>query len=522
MPVDTQAILRIRPAHLGDETRLRRQLRQALGLSAGAPLPPHRIVRRSIDARRGPPVYELRVALGAAAVAAQPLPALRPPPPDAPTVVVVGAGPAGYFAALELLEHGIRPVVVERGPDVAGRRKPIAALHRGTGVDTEANYCFGEGGAGTFSDGKLYTRATKRGDVAKVLQRLVDHGADGDILIDAQAHIGSNRLPRIVRSLRETIVGAGGRVHFRQRAVDLVSRGGRVCGVLSADGETFCGRAVIMATGHSARDVYRLLARRGARLEPKPFALGVRLEHPQALIDAIQYRSAERPPGLPPAAYRLRAQVDGRGVFSFCMCPGGHVIPAMTAPGELVLNGMSMAGRGGPRANAGMVVELRLEDLAGDPHDDPFAALGFQRQVEARAWAAAGAGSLRAPAQRMTDFVAARPSASLPQSSYTPGLVPWPVHELLPAPITRRLQAAMRRFDRQMRGFLTAEALVLAVESRTSAPVRVRRDPDTLMAPDLPGLYPCGEGAGYAGGIVSAAVDGQNVARRLARALGRV
>ena len=515
--------VRIAPEFIDDAAHLRRRVAAALDTETPEALPPLRILRRSIDARPRPPCYELVVGLGAAAApppAPAPLPALPRPTPDELPVVVVGAGPAGYFAALELLAHRIRPVVIERGLDVKRRRYDIARLHRAGPVDPDSNYCFGEGGAGAYSDGKLYTRSTKRGDVGRVLGCLVQHGADPDILVDAQPHIGSNRLPQIVARLRETIVRAGGEVHFGQRVVDIVRHRGRALGVETAAGRQWRASAVILATGHSARDIYTMLQRCPVRLEAKPFALGVRVEHPQPLIDRIQYHLARRPPHLPPATYRLKTKVSGRGVFSFCMCPGGHIIPAPTAPGELVINGMSMAGRGAPRANAGMVVEIRMEDLPVGRSADPLTALRFQQQVERDVYAAAG--GLRAPAQRMTDFVAGRISSSLPSSSYTPGIVSGPVHALLPTAVAERLQSAMADFGRRLNGFFTEDALVLAVESRTSAPVRIVRDPDTLMAPDLAGLYPCGEGAGYAGGIVSAAIDGQNVARRIARQQDRI
>ena len=520
-PNTDRITLRIAAAQIRDKAHLAQRLAHRLGLAGPAELPPYRILRRSIDARPRPPCYELVVGIGPAA-AAVPLPALPPCLTPAkrrnPPVVIVGAGPAGYFAALELLAHGIRPVVLERGLDVKTRRYDIARLHRAGAVAPDSNYGFGEGGAGAYSDGKLYTRSTKRGDVGRILGCLVAHGADPDILVDAHPHIGSNRLPHIVARMRQTILQAGGEVHFSQRVVDLVQPRGRLRGVATADGREWPAAAVILATGHSARDVYRMLERRGVRLEAKPFALGVRLEHPQELIDRIQYRMAKRPLQLPPATYRLTAQIEGRGVFSFCMCPGGHVIPASTAPGELVINGMSMSGRSAPLANAGMVVEIRLEDIPDLRAGDPLAALSFQAGVEQAVYSAAG-GGLQAPVQRMTDFVAGRISAALPPSSYTPGCVAAPVDALLPEFVTRRLQAAMQVFGRRCKGFLTESALVLAVESRTSAPVRVLRDPVSLMAPDLNGLYPCGEGAGYAGGIVSAAIDGQNVARRVAQAL---
>ena len=429
-------------------------------------------------------------------------------------VVIVGAGPAGYFAALELLEQGIRPILLERGKDVTSRRKDIRQIHGKGIVNPHSNYCFGEGGAGAYSDGKLYTRSHKRGDIGKILSLLVAHGAPEDILIDAHPHVGSNRLPRVVKSIRETILSRGGEIHFESWVTDLILEGGMVTGVWVEGKGKFPADAVILATGHSARDIFELLDRKNICIEPKPFAVGVRVEHPQPLIDRIQYHHSPRHPKLPAASYRLVEQIDGRGVFSFCMCPGGFIVPASTAPGELVINGMSLAGRDAPFSNSGVVVEVRLEDMDAAPGKGPLAAMDFQKKLEQLAFQAGGK-NLLAPAQRMTDFAAGRLSAALPKSSYKPGIVSAPVHELLPEGICRRLQAAFQVFDKKMKGYFTDEALVLAVESRTSSPVRIPRDENTLMHPGVGRLYPCGEGAGYAGGIVSAALDGQRVARKI-------
>ncbi|BBO87802.1 NAD(P)/FAD-dependent oxidoreductase [Desulfosarcina ovata] len=499
------------PAEAADLDTIRRSARRKLG----HPVAADRIVftRRSIDARKRP----IRVNLGLSVYDDnEPMDAQCPVfqyrnVATAEPVLIVGAGPAGLFAALRLLELGLKPVVVERGKPVGPRRRDVAALNRRGILDSDSNYAFGEGGAGTFSDGKLYTRSKKRGDHKRVLQRFYQHGADAAILYEAHAHIGSNRLPGIVQAMRETILRHGGEIHFQQAVVGLTIIGGRIAGAVLRDGGRLAARAVILATGHSARDVYGMLLRQGIALEAKAFAMGVRVEHPQELIDRIQYHGQPRGDHLPAAAYRLVQQVDGRGVYSFCMCPGGFIVPASTEPDRLVVNGMSFAKRNSPFANAGIVVEITLDDIPGLTSGGPLAGLDYQETLERLAFQNGGGGVV-APAQRLADFVAGRPSSTLPKCSYPPGVTASPLSAWLPAPIGRRLQAGFKAFDRRLKGFLTNDAVVVGVESRTSSPVRIPRHPQTLQHIDLDGLFPCGEGAGYAGGIVSCAVDGERAA----------
>ena len=508
------------PEQAADREALTAAAAQRLGIPVSA-IRAVRVERRSIDARRRPPLYQLRVSVFT-----------EPPPPERPPVreryrrgrdrrvVIVGAGPAGYFAALECLEYGLIPVVVDRGKDVQARRRDLRRIQQFGEVDPDSNYCFGEGGAGTYSDGKLYTRSHKRGNIRKILDILVDHGAPGDILVDAHPHIGSNKLPKVVAGIRDTILEFGGEIHFETRVADLILEDGCIRGVVSAAGDEFTGDAVVLATGHSARDIFHLLHRRGIAIAAKPFAMGVRVEHPQPLIDRIQYGKGGRMNVLPPAAYRLACQVDDRGVFSFCMCPGGWIVPASTAPGELVINGMSLSKRDNEFANSGIVVSVEMPDLAPFGEHGPLAGLMFQKAVEEAAFRAGGDDTQRAPAQRLLDFIAGRESTGLGPTSYIPGVHPAPLHDILPPAIAGRLRDGFRQFGRRMKGFLSEDAQVLAVESRTSSPVRIPRDDETFEHPEVAGLYPCGEGAGYAGGIVSAALDGQNVLRAVAKRLG--
>ena len=483
---------------------MRRAVAKQLGESEAA-LGTLHVQRRTLDCRRRNIVYHTEIAVGRpdefAAPAERPLPDLGT---DAPRVVVVGAGPAGLFAALTLLQHGLRPVIVERGKPVEERKYDIAALTREKRVNPDSNWCFGEGGAGTYSDGKLYTRSTKRGDVGAVLRTFVAHGADPDIMLDAHAHIGTDRLSGIIANMRRTIVEHGGEYRFNTRVSDLVARDGSVAGVVDQHGTRIEGRAVILATGHSARDIYSMFRSHGWMLEAKPFALGVRVEHPQQLINEIQYHGKGYSRHLPPAAYSLSTQAGAHGVFSFCMCPGGVIVPAATAGGQQVVNGMSNSRRNSPYANSGIAVTVGLDDVAGD---DVFALLRFQQEVEARMFHAGG-DAINAPAQRLVDFLLRRPSSSLNKTGYMGEVTTAPLHELLPPFVADCLIQGFKDFDRKMHGFITEDAMLLAVESRTSSPVRIPRDRETLQHPQLQGLYPCGEGAGYAGGIVSSALDG--------------
>ena len=481
--------------------------------------------KRSIDARGRQPLVRLRADVYTAAPPRELFgPWFQYPDVRAARkrVLIVGAGPAGLFAALRAIELGWRPIVLERGKDVRARRRDLAAINKEHLVNPDSNYCFGEGGAGTYSDGKLYTRATKRGDVGRVLRRLVQHGATPDILVDAHPHIGTNKLPAVVQALREAIMGAGGEVRFDTRVTDLLLENNRLRGVVTASGEALEADATILATGHSARDIYELLHRRGVLIEAKPFALGVRVEHQQSLIDQAQYRRPER--GLLPAAsYSLvhQTQVQGRqrGVFSFCMCPGGFIVPAATAPGEVVVNGMSPSRRDSRFANSGIVAAVELEDL-NTKEFGPLAGLHFQAELEQRACQAAG-GTQRAPAQRLGDFLKNKPSAELLETSYQPGLVATNLAQVLGPNLAERLRQGFENFGRKIPGYATNAAQIVGVESRTSSPVRIPRDKETLQHPEVAGLFPCGEGAGYAGGIVSAAMDGERVAEAVAALVGR-
>jgi uncharacterized protein len=429
-------------------------------------------------------------------------------------VIIVGAGPAGLFAALKLLEHGVQPIVLERGKDVRARRRDLAALNKEGVINPDSNYCFGEGGAGTYSDGKLYTRSTKRGDVNRILNLLVQFGAAENILYEAHPHIGTNKLPQIITAMRKQVLASGGIFKFEQKVSDLKVINNTIRGVITQDGHTWEADAVILATGHSARDIFQLLHSKKILVALKPFALGVRVEHPQALIDTIQYHAANRGEFLPPASYSLVQQVDDHGVFSFCMCPGGIIAPAATAPGEVVVNGWSPSKRNNPFANSGIVVNVEEKNMQPFKKYGPLAGLYLQQSVEQKAYEAGG-GKFVAPAQRLEDFTRKKISASLPDSSYLPGIQSASLDQVLPAFVYNSLRQAFPLFGKKMNGYFTNEAVVVATESRTSSPVRIPREPATLEHPQVAGLYPCGEGAGYAGGIVSAAMDGESVAMRI-------
>lgn len=474
-----------------------------------------RIVKRSVDARHAP----LKVLLTIEAFTdeqelPQPIHFEYPDVSCATEVVVVGAGPAGLYAALRLIELGYKPLVFERGKDVVERGKDIAQIQRNNDVNPESNYAFGEGGAGTFSDGKLFTRSKKRGDYNRALQRLVFHGASEEILFEAHPHIGTDRLPRIISDMRRQIISSGGRVEFNSRVSGIAIKDGKARGVYVGD-MLVEAAAVVVATGHSARDVYHMLFDSGVRLEAKPYAMGVRIEHPQSLINTIQYHNSPDMEYLPAASYSLVAQVGGRGVYSFCMCPGGFIVPAMTDSRESVVNGMSPSRRNSPYANSGFVTEIRLEDFAHlrEKYGE-LAGLEYQSRLER----IARENSMQrqvAPAQRVTDFVWGHDSKTLPHSSYVPGLTPSRLDRWMPELISSRLREAIKVFDRRMHGYLTDQAVVVGVESRTSTPVRIPRDRDTLQHPQVEGLYPSGEGAGYAGGIISAALDGERIAEAI-------
>ncbi len=426
------------------------------------------------------------------------------------SILIIGAGPAGLFAALKCLELGIKPIILERGKDVKQRRRDLAAINKEGLINPESNYCFGEGGAGTYSDGKLYTRSNKRGDIHHVLKILVDHGATEDILVDARPHIGTNKLPQIITKIRESILNFGGEVHFDCKVTDLIIQNKSIKGVICNDKVEFRADATILATGHSAHDILYLLNKHNVLLEAKAFALGVRIEHPQEIIDQAQYHCSTRSQYLPPSYYSLVEQVDDRGVFSFCMCPGGIIAPCATNFNEIVVNGWSPSKRNNPFANSGTVVQINLEDVPGD-HNDPFRLLKFQTEIEKAAYFAGG-GNLVAPAQRMVDFVNNKISTNLPVNSYLPGTKSVDMYSVLPEFVSRRLQQALPKFGKKMKGYFTNEAILVGVESRTSSPVRIPRDKLSFQHPEVEGLYPCGEGAGFAGGIVSAAIDGMNCA----------
>ena len=512
--------IRVVPEVAAQEDRLKAYLADEQGIDVRT-IFGVRILKRSIDARQRQIYVNLKVRVY---VNEQPhddeyVKTVYPNVEGRQAVIVVGAGPGGLFAALRLIELGLRPIVLERGKNVHDRKKDLANITKTQKVDAESNYCFGEGGAGAYSDGKLYTRSKKRGNTDKILNVFCQHGASTAILADAHPHIGTDRLPKVIEAMRNTIINSGGEVHFQTKMTQLILSGDKVVGCI-ADKE-YRG-PVILATGHSARDVYRYLAQAKIEIEAKGIAVGVRLEHPSHLIDQIQYHSKQgRGKYLPAAEYAMVTQVDGRGVYSFCMCPGGFVIPAATDKEQIVVNGMSPASRGTAWSNSGMVVEVHPEDLGHvETEDEALRVMVFQEKLERTCWLQ---GNMRqtAPAQRMSDFVNGKLSYDLPKSSYAPGLISSPLHFWLPKMISKRLQEGFKIFGKNAHGFLTNEATLIAVETRTSSPVRIVRDKDTLQHVRIQGLFPCGEGAGYAGGIVSAGVDGERCAECAAQYLAQ-
>jgi hypothetical protein len=508
----------LQPEDAADEKSIRAATIKGLNLPAER-VYQIQVVKRSIDARGRKVVYRIKINAY--------IDENQPPEiftvnyqnvSDKKPVLIIGAGPAGLFAAVKCIELGLKPIIIERGKDVKQRRRDLAAINKEGIVNPDSNYCHGEGGAGTYSDGKLFTRSNKRGDIQYVLKALVAHGATEDILIDARPHIGTNKLPGIIISIRDSILNAGGEVHFDSRVTDLIIKGKKLTGVVCVD-KSFKGESVILATGHSARDIFYLLRKHNISLEAKPFALGVRIEHPQYIVDQAQYHCEVRSEYLPPSYYSLVDQVDNRGVFSFCMCPGGIIAPCSTEQNEIVVNGWSPSKRNNPFANSGTVVQINLDDVPGSS-DNPFRLLNFQANIERQAFLAGG-GRLIAPAQRMVDFVNNKLSADLPVNSYIPGTKSADLRDVLPDFIHTRLQKALPAFGRKMKGYFTNEAILVGVESRTSSPVRIPRDKETLQHTGMPGLFPCGEGAGYAGGIVSAAIDGMNCAEAVFKSINQ-
>ncbi|RXR17726.1 FAD-binding protein [Flavobacterium amnicola] len=479
------------------------------------------ILKRSIDARQKAIKFNLKITVfleGEAIVEEQvTLPDYKNVS-NAQEVIVVGAGPAGLFAALQLIELGLKPIVIERGKDVRGRRRDLKAINVDHIVNEDSNYCFGEGGAGTYSDGKLYTRSKKRGDVDRILKLLVAFGATPDILVDAHPHIGTNKLPQIIQDIREKIIEFGGKVLFDTRVTDILVKNNEIQGILTQNGDAIEAQKLILATGHSARDIFELLDKKKILIEAKPFALGVRAEHPQSLIDSIQYSCDFRGEHLPPAPYSIVKQVNGRGMYSFCMCPGGVIAPCATSPGEVVTNGWSPSKRDQITANSGIVVELKLEDFKPFAKHGALAGMEFQKAIEQKAWHLAGQ-TQKVPAQRLVDFTQNKISADIPKTSYVPGTTSVELGQVFPGFLTQIMREGFSQFGKSMKGYYTNEAILHAPESRTSSPVRIPRDNESLEHLQIKGLYPCGEGAGYAGGIISAAIDGEKCALKIAESL---
>ena len=509
--------INILPEYINDESYIINIAAKKLKLTP-AQVTSFNIIRRSLDARKKP-VYRIVIEIY---VGEEPEESIEKinyiPVNNKKKVLIIGFGPAGMFAALRLIELGIKPIIVERGKDVQKRRRDIRALQQEHVVNPDSNYCFGEGGAGAYSDGKLYTRSNKRGNVNKVLEVFVQHGAIKDIMIDSHPHIGSNILPKVVSNIRQTIIENGGEIYFNSKVTDFIISQDKIKGTIVNNEKEIMGEAVILATGHSARDIFYLLHQRNIKIEPKPFAMGVRIEHPQQLINEIQYHSKGKFENLPAASYNLSCNVDGRGVYSFCMCPGGIIVPAATAPEEIVVNGMSLSRRDSPFANSGVVVSVGENDWKRYNDQYPFNGLKLQQEIEHLAFKLAN-DSQSAPAQRVTDFVDGKFSQQLPNTSYIPGLTSARLDKELPSYITRRIKTALFIFNKRMNGYYTEEAQIVAAETRTSSPIRIPRNKISLMHEEIKGLFPSGEGAGYAGGIVSAAIDGENCADAVSRYL---
>ena len=504
--------LTVQPGLLNNYDYLREQSSKKLKLDL-KDISSVRVIKRSIDARKRP-VFRLKLEVFINESPREEKPKFNfNPVKSNKSVIIVGSGPAGLFAALRAIELGIKPIILERGKNVRDRRFDLKAIMQDGVVDADSNYCFGEGGAGTYSDGKLYT-SNKRGNVNRIIDILIYHGANEEIRIDAHPHIGSNKLPKIIEAIRETIIKCNGQIQFEKKVTDFIINNNKISGVIVNSSEEIIGNSVVLATGHSARDIYEIFRKRELAIDAKPFAMGVRIEHPQALIDSIQYSTKIRHENLPASNYNLNCQVNDKGVYSFCMCPGGIIIPASTDSDELVLNGMSVSRRDSPFANSGLVVEVNQNDWKHLKNHGKFAGLEYQKEMEKMAFDAGG-GKQVAPAQRITDFVYKRMSKTLPENSYVPGSISAPLHDLLPIEISKRLRKALEIFNKRMKGYFTDEAQILAIESRTSSPLRIPRDKETLMHTEIEGLFPSGEGAGYAGGIMSAAIDGERCAEQV-------
>ena len=516
-----QVELKIYPKYINDYDYQKIYAAKKLGVAV-EDIQQIQVIRRTIDARQKLPFYQIRYSVYIDEM---------PPKKDLPfkpkdvskskLAVIIGSGPSGLFSALKLIELGIRPIIFERGNDVRKRRRDLKSIQQFGIVNPHSNYCFGEGGAGTYSDGKLYTRATKRGDVSRILSLFVQFGAAPEIEIDAHPHIGSNKLPNIIEQIRAAIIECGGEVHFNSPLTDVIISNKKIKAIVINNQFEFPVSALILATGHSARDIYYILHKQGVKLEKKEFAVGVRIEHPQKLIDEIQYHSPQRDPNLPPSSYSISCQIDERGVYSFCMCPGGIIVPASTSNSELVLNGMSVSRRNSPFANSGIVTTVDESMLIDFNNYGVFSGIEFQKSIENYCFNIANK-TQQAPAQRVTDFINNKTSSTLGKTSYIPGIFSAPLHEILPEGIVSRLQKSLMVFDKKMHGYLTEEAHLLAPETRTSSPIRIPRDKETFMHIEVEGLFPTGEGAGYAGGIVSAALDGENAAEKVSKFFSRV